>query len=404
MRSRFLRTTIGLISLAFAATAAAEDWSTRSNLNLRPGVTEISQDIYDLHTFVLWIVTIIGLLVLGLMLYSMIRHRRSRHPEPAKFHEHMALEVFWTVVPFLILIAMAIPATAVMIKMDDTSNSALTVRVTGHRWKWEYEYLTYGNQGNLGVDFMSSIATPLDERETPVFSSGLFPYGTAKDRAGQPAPPKDHNYNLTVDHPLILPSGQKIRFLITSADVIHSFWVPDFGGKQDAIPGYVHAKWTQIPPGKEGTYYGQCTELCGKGHAFMPIEVKVVSQQEFKTWLDGKVKEAKAAPDLKPFASLDEAMKAGEKVFTANCAVCHGAQGQGGIGVPMAGAEFFTNSSHKAEHIKIVLHGLNAMPSFKSQLSPKEIAAVITYERNAWGNNSGDLIQPADVNKDEGGE
>lgn len=399
--SRFHRAAVGLFTLMFSTAAAAEDWSTRSNLNLRPGVTKVSHEVYDLHSAVLWAVTIIGLLVFGVMFYSMVRHRRSKHPTPATFHENLFVEILWTVIPFIILIAMAIPATRVLIQLEDTAHSALIVKVTGHRWKWEYEYLKYGKDNDIGVDFISQINTPESERNNPLLPGGLFPYGTAKDRVGKPFPKKDHNYNLTVDHPLVLPSGQRVRFLITSDDVIHSFWIPDFGGKKDAIPGYVNEKWVKVPIGKEGTYYGQCTELCGKGHSFMPIEAKVVSQQAFKTWLDKKEKEAKAAPDLTPFKNMDAAMQAGKKVFAGNCAVCHGAKGQGGIGVPMAGAEFFSNSKHKEEHIKTVIKGKNAMPSFKAQLTPKQIAAVITYERNAWGNNSGDLVQPADVNKDE---
>ncbi|MDX1804246.1 MAG: cytochrome c oxidase subunit II [Alcanivorax sp.] len=381
--------------------ARASDWADRSNLDLRPGVTQSSHEVHDLHTDILWIVTAIGLLVFGLILTAMIRHRRSRRPNPSTFHENVYLEVTWTVVPFLILVAMAWPATRVLFQLEDTSGAQLTVKVTGSRWKWNYEYLTYKNDKQVGVSFYSNIATPIEQRETPVFAAGLFPYGTASDRGGKPAPKKDHNYNLEVDHPLVIPSGIKVRFLITSDDVIHSFWVPDFGGKKDAIPGYVNETWTKVPKGKEGTYYGQCTELCGKGHAFMPIEVKVVGEDRFDSWLADQKAKAAAAPDLTPYPDLKTAIAAGEKVYKANCALCHGANGEGGIGLKFAGSEFMTNSKHLGEHIDTVINGRNAMPSFKAQLSPRDIAAVISYERNAFGNNSGDFVQPADVDKHE---
>ncbi|WP_237738816.1 cytochrome c oxidase subunit II [Alcanivorax hongdengensis] len=384
-----------------ATTANASDWATRSDLDLRPGVTQVSQEVHDLHTTILWIVTAIGLLVFGLILVAMIRHRRSRRPNPSTFHENIVLELLWTIVPFIILIAMAVPATLVLFQLEDSSGSELTVKVTGSRWKWNYEYLTYKDDNQVNLSFYSNIATPVEQRETPVFSAGLFPYGTASDRGGQPAPKKDHNYNLEVDKPLVLPSGIKVRFLITSDDVIHSFWVPDFGGKKDAIPGYVNEMWAKIPEGKEDTYYGQCTELCGKGHAFMPIEVKVVSQDKFDTWLADEKAKAAAAPDLTPFADLKEAMDAGEGVYKANCALCHGNNGEGGIGLKFAGSEFMTDAKHLPEHIDTLINGRNAMPSFKAQLSPRDIAAVVTYERNAFGNDSGDLVQPADVNDHE---
>jgi cytochrome c oxidase subunit 2 len=213
--------------------------------------------------------------------------------------------------------------------------------------------------------------------------------------------PKDHNYLLTVDKPLVLPSDTKVRFLITSDDVIHSWFVPDFGWKKDAIPGYINTDWTEVPAKNEGTYYGYCAELCGKGHAFMPIEVKVVSKAEFKTWLADQLKASKAGPDLTPFANLDEAMKVGGKTFHGICAMCHGDQGQGGVGPKMAGNPFFTDAKNIDQHIHVVTHGLNAMPSFSGQLSPREIAGVITYERNAFGNNTGQMVQPADVAKIE---
>ncbi|HBM23170.1 MAG TPA: cytochrome c oxidase subunit II [Alcanivorax sp.] len=397
----FHRAAVGLTSLMISGMAVASDWTERSNENLRPGVTGVSQEVYDLHTTILWIVTIIGLLVFGLILVSMIRHRRSKNPNPSTFHENVLLEVLWTVVPFVILIAMAVPATRVLIELDDSSKAELTVKVTGHRWKWEYEYLTYEDDNNIGVSYMSNLATPIEQINNPVLAGGLFPYGTAQDAVGSEFPEKDKNYNLEADEPLVLPSGQKVRFLITAADVIHSFWVPDFGGKKDAIPGFVNETWTVVPEGKEGTYYGQCAELCGKNHAFMPIEAEVVSQEEFKTWLAEKKEEAAAAPDLTPFADLDEAMELGEQTYAGACAVCHGNNGEGGVGVAFAGSDFATNEEHLDEHIDVLINGRAAMPAFGAQLSPREIAAVVTYERNAWGNDTGDLIQPQDVQDHE---
>ena len=207
--------------------------------------------------------------------------------------------------------------------------------------------------------------------------------------------------SLEVDNKLIIPSGQKVRFLVTSDDVIHSFWVPDFGGKKDAIPGFVNETWALVPEGKEGTYYGQCAELCGKNHAFMPIAVEVVTQDEFKTWIAEEKEKAASGPDLTPFAGIDQAMEEGKQVYDSACALCHGANGEGGIGLAFAGTEFATKKEHLNEHIDVLVNGRAAMPNFKAQLTPRQIAAVITYERNAFGNDTGDLIQPADVNDHE---
>jgi cytochrome c oxidase subunit 2 len=202
---------------------------------------------------------------------------------------------------------------------------------------------------------------------------------------------------LEVDEPLYIPSGMKVRFLVTAEDVIHSFYLPDFGFKKDAIPGFVNEVWTNVPEGQEGTYFGQCAELCGKNHAFMPIEVRVVAQNEFDQWIAEQKEKAASGPDLTPFASLDEAMQLGQQKYAAACALCHGAGGEGGIGLKFAGSEFMTNPENRDANIDVLLNGRNAMPSFKAQLTPKEIAAVITYQRNAFGNETGDLIQPADV-------
>lgn len=394
----FHRLVIAATTLLFSGVAAAaQDWTERSNENLRPGVTEISQHVYDLHMLVLIIVSVIGLLVFGLIMYSVVAHRKEKHPEPATFHEHVGLEIFWTVVPFFILIAMAVPATKVLIEMDDTEAAELTIKVTGYRWNWSYEYLAYGDDPDVGVFFFSNLETPQEQYMTPALEGGLFPYGTAAENFGQELPELDHNYMLDVDKPLVIPAGVKVRFLITADDVIHSFYMPDFGIKKDAIPGFVNEAWTIVPADATGSYFGQCTELCGKGHAFMPIEVTVLPQEEFDAWIAEQKEAAASGPDLTPFAGIDAAMELGQQKYAQACAVCHGANGEGGIGPAFAGSDLATNPDRIQEHIDILNNGQGAMPAFGAQLTPAEIAAVVTYERNAWGNDTGDLIQPADV-------
>lgn len=400
MQSKPLHRVLAAVtSLLISGVATASDWTERSDINLRPGVTQISQDVHELHTIILLICSVIGALVFGLIMWSAIHHRKSKRPEAAGFHENVVLEVVWTVIPFVILVAMAIPATKVLVSMDDSSEATLIVKVTGHRWNWNYEYLQYQDDKDIGVSFFSNLATPPEQYETPALKAGLFPYGTAAENAGKPAPEKNPNYMLETDAPLVIPAGVKVRFLITAADVIHSFYMPDFGIKKDAIPGLVNESWTLVPEDQTGTYFGQCTELCGKGHAFMPIEVEVLPKQEFEQWLAQKEEEAAAGPDLTPFASLDEAMSLGQEKYDQTCAVCHAKDGSGGVGPSFLGSDLATNADRIQEHIDILMEGQNAMPSFAAQLTPREIAAVITYERNAWGNDTGDLIQPADVEK-----
>ena len=395
----FRRVTAALTLLLVSGVSVASDWTERSNVNLRPGVTDISQDVFGLHVAILWVVSVIGLAVFGLIMYSAVAHRRSKRPQAATFHEHVGVEIAWTVIPFIILIFMAVPATRVLIAMDDSAESELTVKVTGYRWNWSYEYLTYQDDNDVGVFFFSNLKTPAEQYHTPVLKDGLFPYGTAADRFGAEPQEKDHDYMLAVDKPLVLPAGVKVRFLVTADDVIHSFFMPDFAIKKDAIPGFVNEAWTVVPEDATGVYYGQCAELCGKNHAFMPIEVHVVAKEEFDSWIAEEKEKAASGPDLTPFSSLEAAMTLGKEKYTAACVLCHGAEGQGGIGLPFAGSALMTDSARIQENIDVLIKGRNAMPSFAAQLTPREIAAVITYQRNAFGNETGDLIQPADVAK-----
>lgn len=403
MPSTLFHRAAALLTTLMLSGVAAADWTQRSAENMRPGVTALSQDVYSLHMTVLWICTAIGLLVFGLITWSIFAHRKSKNPVPATFHENIVLEVVWTIIPFFILIGMAIPATRVLIHMEDTTEAELTVRVTGSQWKWHYEYLAYEDDNNVGVGFFSNLATDPAVWERPVLSGGLFPVGSARSRVGAEREvlsaenPNTFNYMLEVDNKLMLPAGQKVRFLITADDVLHSFWIPDFSVKKDAIPGFVNESWAKIPDDAVGIYRGQCAELCGRLHAFMPIVVEVVPQDEFTAWLEEQKAASAEGPDMSPFADLDEAMAMGEPIFQRACVMCHGAEGQGGIGLPLAGTDLMNNSDRVQENIDILVNGRGAMPSFRAQLSPKEIAAVINFQRHAFGNDGGDLIQPDDV-------
>jgi len=386
--------------LALSATAA-----TAQQLDMTPGVTEISQQVFDLHRLMLYICTAIGVVVFGVMFVSMFKHRKSKGYQAAQFHESTLVEILWTIVPFIILILMAIPATRVMINQHDTSESALTVKVTGSQWKWHYEYLEYEGGTDIGLDFLSVLSTPMEEIINPAFKDGLFPKGIGEYNNGG-YPEKSALYKTDVDNPLVIPTGQKVRFLITSDDVIHAWWVPDFAIKKDAIPGYINELWANVPVGKEGIYRGQCAELCGKDHAFMPIVVEAKSPTDFKQWLahkqdEQREAEAAAANDVNKTFTMDELMAVGEEAYTARCAACHQGNGQG---LPptfpaLAGSAIAIQPELRQQHIDIIVNGKNAMPAFGSVLSPKEIAAIVTYERNAWGNDTGDLVQPADVVK-----
>lgn len=365
---------------------------------MTPGVTDISNQVFSLHRTILYICIAIGLVVFGMMFWSILHHRKSKGAVAANFHESTTVEIIWTVIPFLILIGMAIPATKVLVAMNDTADSDLTIRVTGSQWKWHYEYLTYGDDKDVGVGFLSALSTPREQYER---QAGGFGSSNLPDFEKHP------NYLIEVDRPLVIPTGKKVRFLVTSDDVIHAWWVPDFALKRDAVPGFINELWTEVPAGKEGVYRGRCAELCGKDHAFMPIVVEARSDAEFKTWLkQAKVRaaeEAKAAAasvDYK-FPSLDAAMKEGEAVYTARCAACHQVNGEGlpPMFPALKGSAMATTKTRLGEHIDIVVAGKNAMPAWKAILTPREMAAVVTYERNAWGNSTGDLVQPAEMVK-----
>ena len=347
-----------------------------NQLDLHPAVTEIATDQRWLHYYVLVICTILFFGVFGVMIYSIVRHRKSRGVKAANFHESTAVEIAWTVVPFLIIIGMALPATKVVVAMKDTSAADLTIKATGIQWKWGYDYLKGEGEG---IGFIST----LDVTQRQASDSGN--------------PPPMDDYLLRVDNPLVVPVDKKIRIITTADDVIHSWMVPAFGVKQDAIPGFVRDTWFRA--NKVGTFYGQCAELCGKEHAYMPIQVKVLSAADYTAWVDGKHKEvAAAADDPSKVWTLPDLMARGEKVYAANCVACHQANGKGAGPIkPLDGSAIVLDADH-AKQIHTVLEGVNngAMPSWK-QLSDTEIAAVVTYAKNSWSNKTGQIVQPSEV-------
>ena len=346
--------------------------------NLQPPVSKVAQDVFHLHNLIMLVCVGIFIVVFGAMFYSMFKHRKSVGHKAAHFHENTTVEIIWTVIPFIILVGMAYPAAKVVIEMKDTSNPDMTVKITGYQWKWGYDYL------NDGVQFYSTLATPREQID-----------GTAA---------KDAHYLLEVDQPMVVPVGKRIRLLVTGNDVIHSWWVPAFGVKQDGIPGFIRDTWFKAD--KIGTYRGQCAELCGKDHGFMPIVVKVVSDEDYKAWVARKkgTAQAAAADNGKTFGTA-ELVARGEKVYQANCAACHQANGMGlpGTFPAINGSKVATGPI--ADHIKVVLNGRpgTAMASFAGQLSDADIAAVVTYQRNAWDNKTGDAAQPADIAATRGG-
>jgi cytochrome c oxidase subunit 2 len=348
-------------------------------LNLQEPVNDIGRRIYDLHTFLLWICLAIFIVVFGAMFYAIAVHRKDKGHKAANFHESMTVEVIWTIIPILILVVMAYPATKLILQQKDTRGADMTIKVTGYQWKWGYEYMDGEGQG---VKFLSRLATPQKQYD-------------GVDNATPDA--KNEHYLLEVDHPLVVPVGKKIRVLTTAGDVIHSFWVPALAVKLDAIPGFIRDTWFEVD--KPGIYRGQCTELCGKDHGFMPIVVEAKSEEDYKAWVEKTKKEMTAnADDPNKVWAMGDMVARGKQVYEANCAVCHKPDGKGQGAFPaLDGSKIAGDPAHKADHIHLVLNGKNAMPAWGKTLSDTEIAAAITYERNSWGNKTGDLVQPADV-------
>ena len=346
-------------------------------LNMPVGVTKIAQEQHFLHTVMMILCTVIFLAVFAVMFYSIWKHRKSVGHKAANFHESVVVEVIWTIVPFVIVILMALPATKVLVAQKDTTNADLTVKATGYQWKWGYDYITGEGEG---LGFIST----LDSSHRAMSDAGA--------KGEMPV-----DYLLKVDNPLVVPVDKKIRVITTANDVIHAFAVPQFGIKQDAIPGFVRDTWFRAE--KVGDYYGQCPELCGKEHAYMPIHVKVVSAADYTAWVDVKRKEAAAKlDDPSKVWALPEMLVRGEKVYAANCAACHQANGKGAGPIkPLDGSAKVLDADH-TDQINVLLKGQNngAMPSWK-QLSDTDIAAVVSYTKNTWSNKTGQLVQPAEI-------
>jgi cytochrome c oxidase subunit 2 len=341
-------------------------------LNMTPGVTDISHKVYDLHMLIFKICVVICVGVFAVLIYSIIKHRKSRGAKPASFHESTTVEIIWTTIPFLILVGMAVPATKTLLALEDTRDSDMSIQITGYQWKWKYDYL------DEGISFFSTLTTPRDQIENKAA--------------------KGDNYLAEVDNPIVVPINKKIRFLITSNDVIHSWWVPVLGWKQDAVPGFVNDAWAEVK--EPGTYRGRCAELCGKDHGFMPIVLVAKTEEDYKAWVaDQKSGAAAAAAASTQTLTKDELMQKGEQVYDKICAACHQA---GGVGIPgvfpaLKGSKIATGDV--AAHIHIVKHGKTgtAMQAFGEQLNAVDLAAVITFERNAFGNDTGDVVQPSDI-------
>ncbi|MBC6906175.1 cytochrome c oxidase subunit II [Saccharophagus sp. K07] len=358
-----------VLSAGLPALAWASEWP----LNMTEGVTSISRQVHGLHMQIFWWCVAIGVVVFGVMFYTMFVHRKSRGVKPAHFHENVALELTWTIIPILILVAMAVPATKTLVHIYDTEDADLDILITGYQWKWKYEYL---DENGDNISFFSLLSTPRSQIEN--------------------AEAKSPEYLLEVDEPVYIPIGKKVRFLVTAADVIHSWWVPALAVKRDAIPGYIHEAWTKVE--QPGVFRGQCTELCGKDHGFMPVVVHAVEQAEFDAWLEGKREKARQiAEAVKQTLTFQELYDQGEAVYQKNCAACHQPDGKGIPGTFPAIIRSPIATGPVAGHINRVVNGGAGMPPFGEQLTPVEIAAVVTFQRNAFGNNMGDQIQPIDV-------
>ena len=397
---RFVASITAMFTLFWTGLAQAE-----YKLNLQDPVTPIAREIYSLHNLIMIVCLIIFIVVFGFMFYSIFAHRKSKGYKPAQFSHSTSVEIVWTIIPFLILVGMAIPSTRVLLEMEDTTKSDLTIKITGYQWKWQYEYL------DSGINFYSTLSTPRNQID---------------QYANEEKVELGEHYLLEVDNHLVIPSDRKVRLLVTANDVIHAWWIPAFGAKKDAIPGYINEMWVKVDSGKEGRYRGQCAELCGKDHAFMPIVVDVVTPEQFDAWVAAGGKEGvdaeavvaeetqaeetteanvveekvstEEAGDLKKTWTKDELMVQGEKVHK-QCASCHGSNGQGSPGIfpAIAGSSIATGDINA--HIDIVMNGKpgTAMAAYANQLSDADIASVITYQRNSFGNNTGDVALPADI-------
>lgn len=380
---------LAAIALSVTSTTALADYTL---VNMPRGVTEISREVYDLHMLIFWICVAIGVVVFTAMIISIIYHRKSKNPVPAKWHHNTTVEIVWTVIPFLILVGMAIPAANTLIKMEDFRGSDLSIKVTGMQWRWHYDYMITDENGvDRGFGFYSSLDAESNRiRQT---GSGLDPRSK-------------ENYLLDVDNTVKVPVGKKVRILLTSADVLHAWWVPHFAVKKDAIPGFINEMWFNVDV--PGIYRGQCAELCGRDHAFMPIVVEALPQEEYDAWVLEQQQRAGVAAtgdgeqaDDEPMEwNMENAMQLGERVYAQQCASCHQANGEGLAAAgfpPLKGSAMVTDDL--PAHVNVVLKGVpnTTMMAFGGILSDEEAAAVITYERNAWGNDTGDLVEPSDI-------
>ena len=373
----------GLRMLAAVAACLVAGAALANRYNLQEPQSTIAHQIYNLHTDIMWIILGIFVVVFGFMTYAIVMHRKSVGHKAAQFHEHVGVEITWTIIPFFILLFMAWPATKTIIAMKDTSSADITIKATGYQWRWGYDYLKGEGEG---ISFYSSLSTPREQIEDYEHK------GTNKSE----------HYLIEVDNPVVVPVGKKVRIITTANDVIHSWWVPQLGIKQDAIPGFVRDTWFKAD--NPGTYRGQCAELCGKDHGFMPIVVEAVTPDKYATWVaDQKKKIAAAAPDPAKQWTLDELKAHGEKVYAANCVACHQATGMGLPGTFPALSGSKVVNGPKEGQIAVVLNGVvkdgkpTAMVAWGKQLTDTDIAAVITFTRNNWSNKTGEMVSPAEI-------
>jgi cytochrome c oxidase subunit 2 len=379
-----------IVAAAVTAAVIAAFWLllaapgyTGNGINMTQGVTSQSALAYQLHMIILWICVVIGVIVFSAMFVSIVLHRKSRGHEAAQFTHSTTAEIIWTIIPVIILVVMAVPATKALVNMEVAPETELTVKITGFQWRWQYEYV------EDGVRFISSLKS--DSNAARRLASGADPSAV-------------ENYLLDVDNPLVLPANTKIKFLITADDVIHSWWVPALGWKRDAIPGFINEAWTEVM--EPGVYRGQCAELCGKDHGFMPIVLDVLPKAEFRAWIEKQQQGmAQEQAETERLWARDELMEAGEKVYAAQCATCHQADGQGLAPAFPALAGSPVVNGPVDDNIEVVLHGRKdtAMPAWGSMLSASDIAAALTYTRNAFGNDTGDLVQPQTITRIKNG-